>query len=41
MDTEHDYALRQRDINWQDWKYTAFIDFFRYSKNIRRHNTLD
>ena len=30
--------IRQRNINWQDWKYTVFVVFVRYSQNIRRHN---
>ena len=31
--------IRQRKINWQDWRYTSFVVFVRYSQNIRRHNT--
>ena len=29
--------LSSQNINWQDWKYTSFVVFVRYGKNIRRH----
>ena len=29
--------IRPRNINSQDWKYTSFTIFIRYSQNIRRH----
>ena len=32
--------IRPRNINWQDWKYTSFVVFARYSQNIRRHNAI-
>ena len=28
------------NINWQDWKCTAFVVFIRQSQNNRRHNAL-
>ena len=32
--------LRQRNINWQYWKYTSFVIFICYSQNIRRHSAM-
>ena len=29
-----------RNINWQDWKYTSYVVFVRYSQNIRRQNAI-
>ena len=33
-------SLRPQNINWQDWKYTSFVIFIRYSQSIRRHNVI-
>ena len=34
-------AVRPRNINWQDWKYTSFSIFITHSQNMRRHNAKD
>ena len=33
-------SLRPQNNNWQDWKYTSFVIFIRYSQSIRRHNVI-
>ena len=34
-------AVRPRNINWQDWKYTSFSIFITHSQNMRRSNAKD
>ena len=36
----HELIIRQRNINWQDWKHKSFVLFVGYSHNIRRHNAM-
>ena len=33
-------SIRQRNINWQDWKYASFVIFIGHSQSIRRHNAV-
>ena len=32
--------IRPQNINWQDWKYTSFVIFIFYSRNIKHHSAM-